>query len=176
MEKFDMEKWRLQDRDRHSISECSKCSKSYYNPIWISDPEEPKNPRRSQLLVCRVCFFEITQNLTPEMEILFKLIDKSTELYDVQDELRKVYDSLIDEQRTTARIELDKYQEEQRSKLKKGHMFFGRQPRPEGFVGDPPLKRCDVVFGLDLGGPKGVYGPDGPLIDMNPRKVGEGCQ
>lgn len=145
MEKFDTEKWRLQGKDKDNISECMKCGKSYYYPLFRTDQEEPRDPRRSQLQVCRVCFYEINQNLTPEMELLFKLVDKQSELYAIQDEFNKTYLALIEEQRTPARVELDKYQKAQDYVI-----FGGPQPRPEGFVGDPPLEKCNVVFGVQL--------------------------
>lgn len=83
-----------------------------------------------------------------------KIIDKGnfdagytaeqTELGDIQSEVEEAYLTVILEQRTAKRIELDEFQ-----KRSKGALFSPR-PRPEGFVGDPPGKqRFEVLFGLD---------------------------
>lgn len=141
------ERWRRRDEDHKDISECVNCKKSYHNSIW---EDAGKDPRRWQLQICRVCFYDLNKNLTPELELLFKLVDKQKELNAVEDGLREAYDTLIKEQRTPARIELDAYQKEQ------GVCWFGPQPRPEGFVGGPEKSRIKAVFGLDMGGEKGV--------------------
>lgn len=67
------------------------------------------------------------------------------ELHKIENEVRHAYEGIISGQRTAKRIELDEFQKTA------GVVFFGSQPRPEGFVGDPPGKqRFEVLFGLDM--------------------------
>lgn len=67
------------------------------------------------------------------------------ELYEIMHEVQDAYDTVISKQRTEKRKELDDFQKTA------GYRFFGSQPRPEGFVGDPPGKqRFEVLCGLDF--------------------------
>jgi hypothetical protein len=70
--------------------------------------------------------------------------DEHKQLQEITSEVKEIYKQAILTQRTAKRIELDEYQD------KMGYVFFGPQPRPEGFVGDPPGKtRFTALFGLD---------------------------
>ena len=67
------------------------------------------------------------------------------QLAGIASNVKGVYRDVIQQQRTAKRIELDDFQKTA------GFVFFGEQPRPEGFVGDPPGKqRPEVLFGLDM--------------------------
>lgn len=67
------------------------------------------------------------------------------ELHSILSELKQGYLDIILEQRTAKRIELDEFQKDA------GYVFFGSQPRPKDFVGDPPGKqRFEVLFGIDF--------------------------
>jgi len=69
---------------------------------------------------------------------------ENRQLEKIAGEIREIYKNVILTQRTPKRIELDEFQKTA------GFVFFGSQPRPEGFVGDPPGKaRFTVLFGLD---------------------------
>lgn len=62
----------------------------------------------------------------------------------ISSEVQEIFLEIIKTQRTPKRIELDEFQKTA------GFIFFGPQPRPEGFEGDPPGKtRTQVLFGLD---------------------------
>lgn len=66
------------------------------------------------------------------------------QLREIRGEVHEIYLAIIEAQRTEKRIELDEYQK------KAGLRFFGPQPRPEGFEGDPPGKvRPQALFGFD---------------------------
>lgn len=68
------------------------------------------------------------------------------QLSEIASDVKEVYSDAIKQQRTRKRVELDEWQ-----KQDKGFVFFGSQPRPDGFVGDPPGKqRFVILFGLDL--------------------------
>jgi len=67
------------------------------------------------------------------------------ELQKIKYEVKGAYEATILEQRTAKRIELDEFQKGA------GYRFFGSQPRPEGFIGDPPGKqRFEVLMGADF--------------------------
>lgn len=69
------------------------------------------------------------------------------QLHEIVQDMWEVFKSVIESQRTPARIELDEWRE----KTKPGMVWFGPAPRPEGFVGDGPGKeRVEVLFGLDM--------------------------
>jgi hypothetical protein len=154
--------WRLRDADKHNIAECSRCKKPFNRDIF-----KMSEPHRDQLLVCRVCFYEITKNPSPELELLFKLIDRKCELLSIVSGVDEQFRSMIEAQRTPARIELDEFQKTA------GIVLFGPRPRPEGFTGDQQEEKRHVVFGLDLGGKDGISGIEGtPLIP--PTITGDG--
>lgn len=157
------DKWNAIDQDRKNISECVRCEKSYYDPMGEAHKADP---HRYELRICRECFYTVNKNRTSELELLFHLIDTKRELYEVIGEVDTVYHDLIQQQRTQARIELDEYQKTQ------GFTFFGPQPRPEGFVGDQFEPKCNIVFGLDLGGEHGVSGSK-DMVVIPPTAVGD---
>ena len=136
------EKWNERDKDSDGIAECIQCEKPYRHDIFNNS--EP-NPYRYELQVCRECFYDINKKRTPEIELLFKLIDKKTELAAVKTEVENVFNKMIEDNKTSARIELDEFQKTA------GINWFGPQPRPENFKGDPPLSepKFEVLFGLD---------------------------
>jgi hypothetical protein len=70
---------------------------------------------------------------------------EQSQLHNIVGDIREIYLDVIKAQRTEKRVELDEFQKTA------GVVFFGPQPRPEGFEGDPPGKpRATVLFGLDL--------------------------
>jgi hypothetical protein len=73
------------------------------------------------------------------------------EMHKIEYEVQDAYEGAILSQRTAKRIELDEFQKTS------GFVFFGSQPRPEGFVGDPPGKqRFEVLCGIDFASGKFV--------------------
>lgn len=66
------------------------------------------------------------------------------QLRDIHSAVFEVYYEVIKDQRTEKRIELDEFQNIS------GFIWLGPQPRPEGFVGDPPGEvEFTVLFGFD---------------------------
>lgn len=87
------------------------------------------------------------------------------ELYKIISEVEVAYMGIISQQRTAKRVELDEYQKTS------GFVFFGSQPRPEGFVGDPPGKqRFEALFGIDFASGEFVS----PTIQLSKSSIAEG--
>lgn len=80
------------------------------------------------------------------------------QLHKIVQDILEVYRNIIKQQRTIKRIELDEFQKTA------GLVLFGSQPRPEGFIGDPPGKqRFEILCGLDMGTGNFIA----PTIKMN---------
>lgn len=129
----------------------TKSNKYGASKTWRSFNEgTPESPRYNHRKFSGMChdYISATYNVdgsekTPSNYVMGTTAEHK-QLYEIVYEVKAIFRDIINRQRTKKRIELDEFQKTRSA------LFPGPQPRPEGFVGDPPGKvRFTALFGLD---------------------------